>query len=125
MLVLFIAMLSLTVKVPAIAADFTMAADLTHGAEIFSTNCAGCHANGGNIVRRNKTLKLKALSKFDMDSISAIADIVANGKNNMSAYKERLSEPEIADVSAYVLAQAEAGWHWFVDLLIYMIHKSQ
>jgi cytochrome c6 len=105
MLVLFIAMLSLTVKSPA------MAADLTHGAEIFNTNCAGCHANGGNIVRRNKTLKLKALAKFNVDSISAIADIVANGKNNMSAYKERLSRQEITDVAAYVLAQAEAGWH--------------
>lgn len=46
-----------------------------------------------------------------MDSIAAIADIVTNGKNNMSAYRERLSEQEIADVAAYVLAQAETGWH--------------
>jgi cytochrome c6 len=106
---LAITLLSLTIS-PA------MASDLAHGAEIFNTNCAGCHANGGNIVRRNKTLKLKALSKFDMDSIAAIANIVANGKNNMSAYKKRLSEQEIEDVAAYVLAQAEAGWHRSVDL---------
>ena len=108
-LLLATAMLSLTCKAPAIAADFP--SGLAHGSEIFNTNCAGCHANGGNIVRRNKTLKLKALSKFGMDSIAAIADIGANGKNNMSAYKERLSKQEIAEVAAYVLAQAEAGWH--------------
>jgi cytochrome c6 len=99
-----ITMLSLTVKAP------SMAADLNNGAELFNTNCAGCHANGGNIVRRNKTLKLKTLAKFDMDSISAISDIVTNGKNNMSAYKARLSTQEIADVAAYVLAQAETDW---------------
>jgi cytochrome c6 len=102
-------MLSLTCNIPAMAADIT--GGLARGAEIFNTNCAGCHANGGNIVRRNKNLRLKALSKFEMDSISAIADIVTNGKNNMSAYKERLNKQEIADVSAYVLAQAKADWH--------------
>lgn len=101
---LSIAALNLTCTSPAIAAD------LSHGAEIFNANCAGCHANGGNIVRRNKTLKLKALEKFGMDSVDAIADIVANGKNNMSAYKERLSTQEIEDVAAYVLAQAKSNW---------------
>jgi cytochrome c6 len=103
-LFLSIAALNLTCISPAIAAD------LSHGAEIFNANCAGCHASGGNIVRRNKTLKLKALSKFGMDSVAAIADIVANGKNNMSAYKERLNRQEIEDVAAYVLAQAESDW---------------
>ncbi len=103
--------ISLAVTMISLMIAPAIASDLAHGAEIFNANCAGCHANGGNIVRRNKTLTLKALSKFDTDSIAAIADIVANGKNNMSAYKERLSEREIADVAAYVLVQAEAGWH--------------
>jgi cytochrome c6 len=103
-LFLTIAALNLICTAPAIAAD------LSHGAEIFNANCAGYHANGGNIVRRNKTLKLKALSKFGMDSITAIADIVANGKNNISAYKERLNRQEIEDVAAYILAQAESDW---------------
>jgi cytochrome c6 len=102
---LAIAILNLTCNAPVLAAD------LANGAEVFNTNCAGCHANGGNIVRRNKTLKLKALTKFGMDSSTAIADIVANGKNNMSAYKERLSNREIEDVATYVLNQAEMGWH--------------
>ncbi|NBQ36890.1 MAG: cytochrome C6, partial [Synechococcus sp.] len=31
------------------------------GAALFEAHCVGCHLNGGNIIRRGKTLKLKAL----------------------------------------------------------------
>ena len=88
-----------------------LAADTATGAKIFSVQCAGCHINGSNIIRRGKNLKIKALKKYDMDSIEAISSIVTNGKNNMSAYKDRLTEQEIQDVAAYVLEQAEKGWH--------------
>ena len=87
-----------------------LAADTANGAKIFSVQCAGCHINGSNIVRRGKNLKLKALKKYDMDSIEAISSIVTNGKNNMSAYKDRLTEQEIQNVAAYVLEQAEKDW---------------
>lgn len=87
-----------------------LAADTPNGAKIFETQCAGCHINGGNIVRRGKNLKQKALKKYGMDSLEAIANIVTNGKGNMSAYKDRLTDDEIQAVSAYVLNQAETGW---------------
>lgn len=87
-----------------------LAADTTNGAKVFSTNCAACHQNGGNIVRRGKNLKQKALRKYGMDSLDAIVYLVENGKNAMPAYKSRLSAQEIKDVSAYVLEQAERGW---------------
>lgn len=87
-----------------------LAADATNGAKIFEVHCAGCHLNGGNIVRRGKNLKQKALKKYGMDSIDAIANIVTNGKNNMSAYKDRLSKQQIQDVSVYVLEQAQKDW---------------
>ena len=79
-------------------------------AEVFSINCAGCHINGGNIIRRGKNLKQKALKRYSMDSIDNIANLVANGKNIMPAYKDRLSEQQILEVSAYVLSQAEKDW---------------
>jgi cytochrome c6 len=88
----------------------TLAANLKNGAQIFETTCAGCHVNGGNIVRRNKTLKLKALEQNGYATTAAIAQIVINGKNNMSAYKTKLTKPQIDDVSAYVLDQAQKGW---------------
>lgn len=104
LVVLLIVVLNITFTPKALAAD------TANGAKIFEIHCAGCHINGGNIVRRGKTLKHKALKKYGMDSEEAIANIVANGKNNMSAYKDRLSEQQIIDVSAYVLSQAETNW---------------
>ena len=79
-------------------------------ATLFTNNCAGCHINGGNIVRRNKSLKSKALKKFGMDSTDAIAQLVKNGQYAMPAYKGRLTQQQIVDVSAYVLEQAKRGW---------------
>ncbi|MGK7877184.1 MAG: cytochrome c6 PetJ [Xenococcaceae cyanobacterium] len=96
--------LTIACNVPALAAD------TTNGAKIFSLNCAGCHPKGGNIIRRGKNLKKRALRRHGVDSLEAIASLVANGKNNMSAYKDRLSEQQIEDVAAYVLEQAEKGW---------------
>jgi cytochrome c6 len=79
-------------------------------AEIFGVHCAGCHINGGNIIRRGKNLKKNALKKYGMDSLEAITTIVTNGKNNMSAYKDRLTIEEIQHVAAYVLEQAKKDW---------------
>ncbi|MDJ0737379.1 MAG: c-type cytochrome [Nostocaceae cyanobacterium] len=87
-----------------------LAANPANGAKIFTVHCAGCHINGGNIVRRGKNLKMRALKKYGMDSQDAIVNIVANGKNNMSAYKDRLTEAEIQAVAKYVLEQAAKGW---------------
>ena len=104
LLIIMLIVLSFTFSPPALAAD------TANGAKIFSVHCAGCHVNGGNIVRRGKTLKKRALKRNGMDSLDAIAFLVANGKNNMSAYKDRLTAKEIEDVSAYVLEQAENNW---------------
>jgi cytochrome c6 len=86
------------------------AGDINSGAKIFEMNCAGCHANGGNIVRRGKTLKKRALKRNGFDSITAIDQIVTQGKGNMSAYGDRLTTEEIKAVSNYVWQQAEKGW---------------
>ncbi|MBD2679989.1 MULTISPECIES: cytochrome c6 PetJ [Nostoc] len=102
-IVTFVLLIS-TLTFPAIAAD------TANGEKIFNVHCAGCHINGGNIVRRGKNLKKQALKKYGMDSIEAVTSIVTNGKSNMSAYKDRLSEQQIQDVAAYVIEQAEKGW---------------
>lgn len=78
--------------------------------EIFSSNCAGCHVNGGNIIRRGKNLKTKALKRNHMDSVEAVTSLVTNGKGIMPAYSDRLTEEEITAVSNYVLQQAANDW---------------
>lgn len=84
--------------------------NIDNGAQVFRTNCAGCHAHGGNIVRRGKNLKLKALRKNKVNTQQAIATLVTNGKGNMSAYQDKLTSQEIAEVSAYVLQRAKENW---------------
>ena len=80
------------------------------GSQLFEAQCAGCHAGGGNIIRRGKNLKLKALQKNKVDTQEAIVNLVTAGKGNMSAYADRLTPEEIQTVSAYVLAQAAQNW---------------
>ncbi len=95
---------------PAVA-EVSTAEVLQLGGQVFEVNCAGCHAGGGNIVRRGKNLKLKTLERNDMATIAAISEIVTNGKGQlMSAYGEKLSAAEIEAVAGYVLDRAEHDW---------------
>ncbi|WP_431631772.1 c-type cytochrome [Alkalinema pantanalense] len=103
-------MLLLTVSLWLGAAMPARAIDLTQGQQVFSLHCAGCHDGGGNIVRRGKTLKLKALEKNQVATQDAIIALVTNGKANMSAYADRLTPEEIENVAAYVLEQAQKNW---------------
>jgi cytochrome c6 len=86
------------------------AGDAAKGASIFSANCAACHMGGGNVVNRSKTLNKADLDTYGMASLDAIATQVTNGKPPMPSFKGRLSDADIQDVAAYVLAQAEKGW---------------
>ena len=92
---------------PTLAVDSML---LAEGDTLFEAHCSGCHPHGGNIIRRGKTLKQRALRRNGVDSVAAIADLVTHGKNNMSAFEDRLSEAQIDAVAAYVLAQAKTGW---------------
>ncbi|WP_293140300.1 hypothetical protein [Okeania sp. SIO3I5] len=58
-----------------------------------------------------KIFKIEIWERNKLDSVEAIAYLVKNGKNNMSAYQERLTETEIEKVSAYVLESAKNDWH--------------
>lgn len=78
--------------------------------ELFEVNCAGCHPNGANIIRRGKNLKQKALNRHGYTSVDAIATLITNGKGLMSAYGDRLSEDEITSLATYVLDQAAIDW---------------
>ncbi len=83
---------------------------VTQAAALFELQCSGCHINGGNIIRRGKNLKLKALQANHVDSQASISAMITNGKGIMSAYADRLSPAEIELLASYVLEQANAGW---------------
>jgi cytochrome c6 len=82
----------------------------TDGAQLFEAHCAGCHVNGGNIIRRGKTLKLAALQRQDLASRESIARIAAAGIGQMSGYQPVLGDAGVEAVASWVWQQAEAGW---------------
>jgi cytochrome c6 len=102
----------LAIAIMAIAPGYALAdnSDIPNAAKVFATNCAGCHPQGGNIIRRGKTLKAKALKRNHLDSSETINYLVTQGKGNMPAYGDRLTPAEIAAVSDYVLQKAAANW---------------
>jgi cytochrome c6 len=83
---------------------------IASGEQIFEIHCAGCHPNGGNIIRRGKSLTMRALRRNRMDSVEAIAHITTVGKRPMSAYQDTLTDDEIQAVSEFVLDQAQHDW---------------
>ena len=90
---------------------------LADGAVLFEAKCAACHAGGGNVVARGKTLDRAALTANNAD----IEAIVTMGKNQMPGFGEacspkpactfgaRLSDADIAEVSKWVDARADDG----------------
>ena len=78
--------------------------------ELFTIQCAGCHPNGGNVIRRGKNLKLRALKRHDVASVEAITTLITNGKGLMSAYRDRLTPEEIDSLANYVWDQAQNSW---------------
>ncbi|MCP9845456.1 c-type cytochrome [Synechococcus sp. Lug-A] len=96
------------------SASPSFAADVAHGGQVFSANCAACHMGGGNVVNAERTLKKEALeaylADYSADHEAAIAMQVTKGKNAMPAFLGKLTEADIADVAAYVEQKSSEGW---------------
>lgn len=93
---------------PVWATDAALTAPMASA--LFETHCAGCHVGGGNIVRRRKTLKQKALQRYGVDSVAAITELISHGKGVMSAYQDRLTTDEIDQLAQYVWQQSQNDW---------------
>ena len=87
-----------------------IAINKNEGESIFIAHCSGCHINGGNIIRRNKTLKAKDLKRNGIDNPEAIALIARDGTGIMSGYKDVLSKEEDKIVANWILEQSQNAW---------------
>ena len=94
--------LSLPTELNAIEADL--------GESLFKQNCAGCHINGGNIIRRSKNLKISSLKRNGIDNPEAIAKIARQGVGIMSAYEDELGDNGDQIVANWVWEQAQKAW---------------
>lgn len=91
-------------------------------AQLFTNTCAGCHANGGNIVRREATLQSEDLAKYGFSSPDELFKVIYNGRGSMPGYGEgcaprgactfgpRLTDGQIRALADYVLEEAARGW---------------
>ena len=80
------------------------------GKNLFKTHCAGCHINGGNIIRRSKNLKISSLKHNGIDNPEAIAKIARTGIGIMDGYKEQLGEDGDQIVANWIWDQAQKAW---------------
>ena len=80
------------------------------GENLFKHNCAGCHINGGNIIRRSKNLKISSLKRNGIDNPEAIAKIARQGIGIMSGYEEKLGDNGDQIVANWVWKQAQNAW---------------
>lgn len=67
------------------------------GKEIYANECARCHGENGNAnLYGSKDLSQTILSKEEQ------IGIITNGKNTMPAFKNKLTEDQVAAVTAYI-----------------------
>ena len=87
--------------------------DVENGEKIFDANCKACHAGGNNVIMPEDTLDKEAIEQYLPGGFNegAVVTQVTNGKNAMPSFGGRLTDEDIADVAAYVIATAEAGWY--------------
>ena len=86
------------------------AIEIDSGKSLFNHNCAGCHINGGNIIRRSKNLKISSLKRNGIDNQEAIAKIARQGIGIMSGYEDELGENGDQIVANWVWEQAQKAW---------------
>lgn len=80
------------------------------GASLFQQHCVGCHVNGGNIIRRNRTLRLGALERNGIVDAAGVSAIAAEGLGSMGGYGGVLGPDGAEAVGAWVWQQARTGW---------------
>ena len=80
------------------------------GKHIFENHCAGCHINGGNIIRRSKNLKISSLKHNGIDNSEAIAKIARQGIGIMDGYKDQLDNNGDQIVANWIWEQAQKAW---------------
>ena len=87
-----------------------VALDTDSGENLFKNHCAGCHINGGNIIRRSKNLKISSLKRNGIDDPEAIAKIARQGIGIMDGYKEQLGDNGDQIVANWIWEQAQKAW---------------
>ncbi|HYV82664.1 MAG TPA: cytochrome c, partial [Pyrinomonadaceae bacterium] len=93
---------------PAPAATASVATDeFAHAKALYAKNCEGCHgpnAEGGIAKVDNKQIKVPSLKSDHAikHTDDQIAKMITNGEEAMPAFKDKMSQAEIADMVKFV-----------------------
>ena len=95
---------------PAAPAATATADPLAAAKANYAKNCEPCHGptgEGGPVKVDNKTIKVPSLKSAHAAKLTDdhIAHMITNGEEAMPAFKEKLSQAEIADMVKFVRAQ--------------------
>ena len=70
----------------------------------FKAHCAACHAEGGNVIRPDKTLSRADREKHGITTIDAIVNLIRNPGPGMETFdREALSDREARDIADYII----------------------
>jgi cytochrome c6 len=74
------------------------------GQTLFNRNCATCHSQNGTPTAVGKSLNAPDLASAPVQNQTnaQLQQIIGNGKGNMPAFKDKLSQTEIDSLVAYV-----------------------
>jgi mono/diheme cytochrome c family protein len=73
----------------------------------YKAKCAGCHGpDGMGATPAGKAMKVRDFHapEVQKETDAELTDIIANGKNKMPKYADKLKDAEIKDLVAYVRA---------------------
>lgn len=76
----------------------------SHGAALYESNCLMCHGADGEGTPTGKALKAAVFRSPAVEKMSdaELATIIHNGKNNMPAFGNRLTSPQIESLVSYI-----------------------
>jgi mono/diheme cytochrome c family protein len=94
----------------AIAASKQNPQAVERGAQVFATNCAGCHGATAKGTNRAPDL-IRSLLVLDDEKGILIAPVIRNGRPDKGMPKLNLTEDQISDVVAWLHVQTYAADH--------------
>jgi cytochrome c6 len=86
------------------AEDAAQAANPKNGEAVFKKYCAACHADGGNIIKPNKTLSKMDREKNGIKTTKDIIKIMRTPGEGMTTFDEKtVPEKEAKQIAKYIL----------------------
>ena len=82
----------------------TATADNKSGEAGFKEHCAACHADGGNIIKADKTLSRKDREKHGINTAKDIVNLMRKPGEGMTVFdKKTVSDTEAKAIADYII----------------------